>query len=760
MQRDPKKNTAETATRQNRLVYRRTVLLMVLCGILVFIPLVIQLYNIQIVNHEVLQERAVAQQTRDMKISPMRGTIYDRNMKPLALSASVHTVVIAPKTLQENKQVEVAAAGLSQILGVDLESITKKAKKTNSMYEIIKKKVEDVEYEQVLKFISENKINGVYLEPDAKRYYPYGNFASHVIGFVNSDNEGLAGIESMYEKYLKGTPGRIISAKNARGTDMPFKYQTFYDAQNGLGVVLTIDETIQHFLERNLENAVIENRVLERSTGIVVNVKTMEVLAMATKPDFDLNSPWTLSDPGVLSQIEALPEDEQSDARYLAQQAMWRNKAIVDTYEPGSTFKILTTAMALEEKKVTPDDQFFCSGSMRIPGRATPVSCWKKEGHGAQTFAQGIQNSCNPVFMTVGQRIGREPFYNYMKAFGLMNKTGIDLPGEAVGIVADYNTFSRSVVPLSIYSFGQTFKITPIELITAVSSVVNGGYLMKPYMVKELVDTEGVAQKVFEPETVRQVISQETSKLACELLEKVVTIGTGKSAYVKGFRVGGKTGTGEKIDLRPKSLQMGNYVVSFMAFAPADDPQIAVLILLDHPSGMANNLRTGGRLAAPLAGRIMADVLPYIGVEPQYSEEEMQNLDVVIPNLVGLGKAEIEKQLKEKKIAYKFVGDAEVSTDQIPAVGTKIPRSSEVVIYMGKEKASQEIHVPNLAGMSPTNANRTLVNLGLYMKSVGATGTKSTSIICSAQTPEAGTAVKPGAVVEVQFIDNSIVGDR
>ncbi len=732
----------------------RTVLLMCACGVATFAVLTVKLYNIQIREHDKWEQKAVEQQTRDTEVAPTRGTIYDRNMEALALSANVETVFISPREVAGEEQARLIAKGLSEILGVDYDKIVEKTKKKN-YYEIIKKKVEQEDADAVRKFKKDNDLKAIKFGSDTKRYYPLGNFASHVIGFTGSENQGQYGLEATYEEYLKGTPGRVITAKAQNGQDLSFQYEKYYDAKNGLGLVLTIDQTIQQFLEKQLEKAYIENKVENYVSGIVLDVKTGEILAMATKPDFDLNSPRTVTGMKELSKIEAAGTDEEKNKLLgEAQLAMWRNKPVVDAYEPGSTFKILTTSMGLEEKVVKLDDQFFCGGSVMVAGWPKPVRCHKKGGHGAETFLQGVQNSCNPVFIAVGLRIGAEKFYDYFRAFGLTEKTGIDLPGEAGSIYHSYKDFSRADITLAVYAFGQTFKITPIQLISAISSAANGGKMMKPHLVRELVDENGVVQKTFEPELVRQVISKETSDQVNEIMESVVKVGTGKNAYVNGYRIAGKTGTAEKIDLGASGE--GKYVVSFVAYAPADDPQIAVLVLLDEPMGPPVNLRSGGFCAAPIVGAIMADTLPYLGIEPQYTAEELSAIDVLVPDLTSKTESEAKPILLDKKLKYKTVGEGDRITDQIPAPGAKIPATSEIILYKDAPKPTETVKVPNVSGMRPEAANKAIVNAGLYMKATGATATQAAGIIAMSQSVAPGAEVPRGTVVEISFLDATL----
>ena len=622
----------------------RTVKKRILCMLWVVIFLCVLLLGrtafIQFVQGSELQRKAIEQQTRDRIINSKRGTIYDRNLKPLAISASVETVTVNPSVIKENGNAESVATELSRILDMSYEEVYEKITK-NSSYEYVKRKIETPQSDEIKALKAEGKLEGVNLDEDSKRYYPYNNFASHVIGFTGVDNQGLAGIELMYDKYLKGTPGRVVSAKNAVGTDMPYQYEKYYSSEDGLNVVLTLDEVIQHFVERNLETAVIENDVKNGAAAIIMDVKTGEILAMSTKPDFDLNNPLVIQDEETKAELEALSKenpDAYQEALNTALEKMWRNKAVMDTYEPGSTFKILTSAIALEENLVSDSDSFVCTGAKTIAGHS--IRCWKAGGHGVQDFAKAIQNSCNPAFMTIGERIGKEGFFKYTKGFGLQEKTGIDLPGEAEGIFFNESQFGP--LECATTSFGQGFQVTPIQLISAVAAVANEGKYMKPHIVKELTDSEGKVVQRFEPEFVRQIVSKETSQKMCSLLESVVSEGSGSNAYIKGYRVAGKTGTSEK---RPRSE--GKKIASFVGFAPADDPQVACLVMLDEPEG---GQYFGGVIAAPVVGAILEDVLRYLNVEPRLSQEEVQKSDISVPEIVGDTVADATKNVTDGQI--------------------------------------------------------------------------------------------------------------
>jgi len=747
-------NTRADDKRANRMILGRTIFLLVLCGVVIFIPLVVQLYKIQIRDHDFYEQKAINQQTRDTEIAPNRGTIYDRNQKPLAISASVETVYIAPVYIENDEEAKLIAEGLSRILGLKYEDVLKKTENRKSYYQIIKRKIEKDLADQVRVFKKENKLSAIEIVPDTKRYYTYGNFASQVIGFVGVDNNGLEGIEAYYDETLTGTAGKIISAKNARGTPMDLKYEKYFDPVDGLGIILTIDETMQHIVEKHLEQAIIDNHVENRGAAIVMDVNTGEILAMAVTGGADLNNAWGISEEDA-KQLEGLEGEEYTKKLTELQLEQWRNKAVADTYEPGSIFKLITASIALEENVVSLDWTYTCHGSIKVAGWSKPISCWRKQGHGTQNFVRALQNSCNPAFVTIGLRIGQEKFYQYMKAYGFGQPTNIDLPGEASGLLHDYKTFLSNDVSLAVSSFGQTFTVTPIQMITAVSAIVNGGYLMKPHIVKEFIDSNGVVQKTVEPEVVRQVISEETSETMRYMMEQVVKDGSGRNAQVKGYRIGGKTATSEKIIAGQDTY--GKYVVSFVAVAPADDPQIALLVLLDTPTGDTPvNLRSGGYMAAPLAGKIMADLLPYIGIEPQYTGEELFGSDVTVPQLAGLTEAQAKDVLDRQKLKYKKVGDGDKVTAQLPASGATVPSSAEIILYMGENVPDGLVTVPDVLKMSPENANRAMINAGLYLRPTGAIKSSSASITAASQSIAPGTQVKRGTVVDVEFRDTNV----
>lgn len=745
--------------KSNRSLLVRTIALMVIFGFGIFVVLGVKLYSVSVTRHDELQQMAVNQQTRSTVITPNRGTIYDRNMNVIAMSVSTETVKIDPINIKTDEQREFVANGLSVILGIDREKLLEQTKKNNH-YEIVAKKVDKEVADLVRSFVIENKLGDmVGLDPDSRRIYPNNNLASTLIGFVGTDNTGLDGLEAKYEADLQGTPGQIVVAKDAKGSTMPTQYEMYYDASDGNDLRLTIDESIQHFLEKHLETAVIENEVAQRACGIVMDVKTGGILAMATKGDYDLNEPFVITDEELKGEVEALRgTEEYSQKNSDALQAQWRNKAVSDTYEPGSTFKMFTAAMAIEENLVSDGDHFNCAGSVKV-GKWT-INCHKRAGHGSQTFLEAIMHSCNPAFIAIGNRVGPEKFYSYMQAFGFMDTTGVDLPGETSnkGLVHSYEVYSKDPAAQAVYSFGQTFKITPIQLITAVSAVANGGYLMKPYVVQDWLDQDGTVIKSTTPTVVRQPISTETSKKLCLMLEQVVCNpeGGGKNAYVKGYRVAGKTGTSQKRDVVGASEQ-GLYVTSFVGFAPADNPEIAILIMLDEPGG-PRNLRMGGYMAAPVARRVLADTLPYLGIAPQYSADEITGIDVAVPNIKNKSVEEAKKILKELGLEATVNGSGDTVLDQVPINGVQIPSTAKVILYTEGEKPEEKIAVPDVSGKTPEQANTMLANAGLYMKAAGARSASSSSVVAAWQEITAGTEVPIGTIVQVEFRDSS-VGD-
>ena len=735
-----------------------------------FVGLIGRLYYLQLVDYEEYRVRALKQQLRPTTISAQRGNIYDRNMKTLAASATVWTVTISPADIKSDEELEKIADFLAPLLDVDREKIIERGSKKNSYYEIIKHRVEKEEADKINAFAVDNGIGSINLVENSKRYYPYGNLASTVLGFTTNDNAGAYGLESYYEKTLSGTPGMVVSAKNAKSGDMPYSYERQYEAVDGNSIVLTIDEVIQHSLEKHLETAVIEHNVQNRAAGIVMDAKTGAILAMATKPDFDPNEPLEIkdplalarlaqleSDPALISQLNAIEEPEKreealekakKDMLGKEQFAQWRNKAVSDPYEPGSVFKIITASMALDLDVVEPTGQYFhCPGYHVVAGRKK--ACWKSAGHGSIDFTQAVKFSCNPVFMMVGASIGPLEFDNYFDRYGLKEPTGIDLPGEADGIFYNYETLSKeSGEELASSSFGQTFKVTPIQLCTAVCAAINGGNLMQPYIVDKVIDPNGNVVSDTEPVIKRQVISKETSKVLDEMLEKVVCDpdGSGRYAYVPGYRVGGKTGTSEKLDAKENG-EVTKRVSSFLGIAPANDPEICVLVLLDE--AYLENV-FGSVIVAPVVGAVMADILPYLGMDPQYTEAESALKEVTVPKVVGSKMHDAISAVTMSGLKYKLAGEGITVQRQLPAAGETCPKDGTVILYMGEEQTPDTITVPNVIGMSAQQANRTIQNAGLNIRLSGAEATLPGSVIVY-QEPAADTQVAEGTVVTVTF---------
>ncbi len=740
-------------------------IVVILVGMLIFGFCVVlhQLFRLQIVQGSELQSRALSQQLRTNRIAANRGTIYDTNGVVLAQSATAYTVCIEPGTIKKDdsdgtKQQKVIDTLVSQ-LGVEEEFVRKKLENPDSYYyQKIKTKVEKPEADALMAYVSENGVKGIFLEEDTIRRYPYENFAANVLGWVNSENVGAYGLESYYNKVLSGTAGRSLSMRNSAGVTMPLEFEQVYDAQDGNSLVLTIDEKIQHFLEKNLETAVNEHRVMQRVTGIIMDVQTGAVLAMASKPDFDPNDPSKIIDPKKIEELESLNTYEQreqyQEALRQAQFAQWRNPSVSDPYEPGSVFKIITASGALESGAIDHGTQFFCQGWVDVAGNRQRCWVWDQNhmGHGEQNIADAVRNSCNPAFIDIGQRMGKYIFSDYFSNFGLTEGTGIDLPGEVKSIY--HQVENMGIAEVSSCSFGQTFKVTPIQLITAVSAAVNGGHLMQPYVVKQIVDQNGNVISTTEPKVKRQVVSEAVSKDIALMLESVVTEGSGKAARIPGYRIGGKTGTSEKLDGRKPGDPM-KYVVSFFGFAPVDDPQIGCLVLIDEPD-LYNAY--GSTVAAPVVGSILADVLPYIGIEPQYTEEELENVATQTPMLLDKDIHDAESILRIAGLKYKIEGNGTTVLRQVPGYQEPIPKDGRVVLYTEEATEEEMVAVPNVLGMTVAQANREIVDiagLNISISGIGIEGSHSQAI---SQSPEAGTMVQHGTVVTVRFTDTSLAG--
>jgi stage V sporulation protein D (sporulation-specific penicillin-binding protein) len=776
MSRQQVKRTNQSREAKRR-IFRRTVFLLCVFGVLIFIPLIWKLYYWQILRHDELEEMAIDQQTSETSVTANRGKIYDSSGNVLAISSTTYDVIISPKAIMETQksldekkeaalkkaassddtvdvsQYEVdvktvVAEGLAQILdGVSADSILEKCEDTNSQYKKLASKVEADVAEEIRTLISDNDISGcIYLTPQSKRYYPYSTLAAQIIGFTN-DQGGAYGLEAQLEDQLAGTAGLVVTAKNNRGTDLKNFFQDYYEAEDGNDVYLTLDATIQSYCEKYLNEGIKANNVLNGGFVIVMDCDTGAILGMASSPTYDLNSYSEVID-SVLSQEVANGSLSESDAI----NRMWRNKAVNDTYEPGSTFKSIVLAAALEEGVISESSTFGCTGSMRVADRT--IGC--SGTHGNQLLAAAVGHSCNSAFMTIGQKLGSDTLYDYVEAFGLLDATGIDVPGESQGIF--WEKSKMGITNLATASFGQRFTVTPIGLITAINAVVNGGYLRQPYVVDHIVDETG--NNVYEADTepVRQVISEETSARAASILEGVVTSYTGKNAYVEGYRIGGKTGTSQTLD-------EDRYVVSFMGFAPADDPQIIVLLALDQPevaspgSDYCSNgmYISGGNMAAPLVGQLIADVLDYQGFVKEYTAADLSGAGVSMPTVVGYDETMAKTILSGKNLTYRVVGDGSTVTGQIPAAGVSLPSGSQVILYMGEEVPDDQVEMPDLNGYPPDKAIDVLNSLDLYMTASGSSGYYTSNTLAYKQSIEPGVMVDRGTTVTVYFADDTII---
>lgn len=735
------------------------IFVMMLCVIIAFSGIAgVRLVNIMIVNSERYQSEASEQQLYDSLITAPRGDIYDKNMQVLARSTTAWTVYITPNGIYKiddegDRELvkKTIAENLSRILELEYDKVYEQTEK-RSYYVIVKKKIDKSVADKVREFLSDERyedlelVRYVGLDETTKRYYPNDSLASVVLGFVGSDDQGLSGIESYYDNELTGIAGRVVAAKSAAGTDMPLTYERVEEATKGKSLVLTLDSYIQYTAEKYLEAAIAENKIAERGAAIVMNVKTGAVLGMAVKGDFNPNSPFTLSqtEQKLVSEIENEEEKSKKENELLNRQ--WRNKAVSDTYEPGSVFKIVTAAIGIEENLINESNTFYCNGSTTVAGQH--YNCHKRQGHGTQTLAQSMSNSCNPAFITIGQQIGISTFSKYFKAFGLTEKTGIDLPGEAN---STYHTeVKMGPVELSSTSFGQTFNITPMQLITAAAACVNGGYLVRPHLVEKMLDENGKAVKTTNTGYRRQVISESTSATLRTLMQFVAENGA-KNALVAGYKVGAKTGTSQKVSKIQATGDTYLYVGSCVSVAPADDPEVAVLVLLDEPKG---DKYYGGVISAPVNGKIMTDILPYLGYEPSYSESELKNLATTVPEMVGDTVDNAKAKLSSAKLQYQIQGKGEKIVRQLPEAGNRILSGGVVVLYT-EETEDKTVTVPDLTGLTATEVNKKAAQSGINVEFSG--NTTSGGLKSYRQSIEAGTSVNAGTIVTVYFRDDSAV---
>lgn len=789
----------------NRILFRRTLILMGLCGLLIFIPVLWKLWNLQITNHDELQERAVSQQTSSRSITAYRGSIYDANGNTLAASTAAYDVILSPKAIIE-KQAELdkkkAAAEkkndpqnppeqydlnvedlvvneMVKLFDADASELHEKCQKADSQYVRIAQKVDGDTLAELRSFMDEYSFgNSIYLQLNAKRIYPYSTLASQIIGFTNEDG-GANGLERTFDEELTGTPGLVVTSKNSKGTDLLNFYQDYYDAEDGDSLYLTLDSNIQSMCETKLAEAIEKYDVLAGGVAIAMRCSDGALLGLASSPTYDLNNYSTVIDQTLLDSVDTVTQkyvEKGDDAETARKKAMselvltqWRNKAVNDTYEPGSTFKAMVLAAALEEGVTNPSDTFNCTGLIEVADYK--IRCSSRSGHGLQDLALAVGHSCNPAFITMGQRIGADKFYEYLQDFGIVDedgngtKTGIDLPGESTSLVWKKDDFN--ITNLATASFGQRFNVTPIQLITAFNTVINGGYYYQPYVVDSVKDAEGNTVYSADTTALRQVISESTSATCREMLEGVVANGlTGKNAYRAGYRIGGKTGTSQTL----KDVDGDGYkehIVSFVGFAPADDPEIIVMVVLDSPKNVGDEEHAyiadgtaigGGSMAAPVVGDIIQETLDYMNYGKQYTTDEMEGADTLVPYMDSYNVKQAKSVAKEFGFTLRVVGDDSDDTPvaaQTPAGGSYIPAGSEIVVYTGDATPPESVTVPNLDGMTPGQAMDALEQVGLYMKATGASKYYNSNTLVYAQSVAAGTEVAPGTVVTVSFSDST-----
>ena len=745
-------------------------------GFAAFLPVGLRLLDLMVLDYEYYANRALNNQTRATAVSAERGTIYDRNMNILAASVSVENVYLDPHELKQSRaDIPSISAFLGQLLEKDPQWIEEQAKDTRRRYKQVAAQLPEETAEKIRVYINENGISGIHLEPSSRRTYPFGSLASQVIGFTNVSGDGCEGVEAAYDGFLSGTAGRVITTKGNNEMDMPFSYENHIASRKGSNVILTLDTTVQACLENQMEAAIRRYDVQNGAFGLVMNCKTGEILAMATLGGFDPNSYQEIADPETAAELEQLKQrylsspqgsDDYTEGKQTYLQALtaarlkqWRNRVLSDGYEPGSTFKVLTMSAALDCGAIDLNTSFYCRGAEQIPGRSQLLHCWRSAGHGAEKTPQALQNSCNLAFAHIALKLGGERFYEYIQKFGILEKTGIDLAGESKGVFFDKalvtNTDKWGTASLTSGSFGQTFKITPLQLVRAIASVVNGGKLLEPFIVSEIVDDDGQTVLKQEPTVVRTTIRPETSELMRELIRSVVTEGTAKNANVAGFSIGGKTGTSEKIDVFDEQGQrVQDKIVSFVGIAPMEDPEYIVLVALDTPSRATGIYISGGVMAAPTVGAVMADILPYLGVARNYTQEDLAGQEIPVEDIRGLTRKQTEKVLKEKGLGCLFIGEGDTVTGQIPASGQILPGGSQVLAYLGEPVPEQKVAVPDFTGLNRQQAADLAGRLGLHIL---VTGNQEISqhVVAVQQDIQKDTAVAVGTTIRLRFSDNS-----
>ena len=744
--------------------HRRILLAMAVLGLLAFVPVGLRLYSLMVGQYDYYRAKALNNQTRSTKVSADRGEIYDRNGNILATDVGVQNIYLDPHELKQAREnVQEIARFLGEILGKDPLWIQEQAADTRHRYKQVGTRVEEETAAKIRDYINAHDISGIHLEPGTKRFYPQGTLAAQVLGFTNSSGQGSEGVEAAYNSFLEGSAGRVITTKGNNEMDMPFSYENYLSSQKGDSVILTLDTTVQACLEKQMADAVARYDVQNGAFGLVMDCKTGEILAMATHGSYDPNHYLEIYDPSAATELEKLKAEASaeaySEALSAARLKQWRNRVLSDGYEPGSTFKVLTMAAALDCGAINLNTSFHCTGSQQIPGRAQLLHCWRHQGHGAQHTPQALQNSCNIAFAHIALKLGGENFYEYVEKFGILEKTGIDLAGESKGIFFDKalitDTDKWGTASLTSGSFGQTFKITPLQLVRAIASVVNGGYLLEPYIVSEIVDDRGNTVLKQEPTVVRRTISRETSDTMRTLIRSVVTEGTAKNAAVAGFSIGGKTGTSEKIDVFDENGQrVLDKIVSFVGIAPMEDPRYIVLVALDTPSRETGIYISGGVMAAPTVGAVMADILPYLGVEQSFSREDPAGKTVILEDLTGLTESQAYTIIKDQGLTCMTIGTGDRVTAQIPAAGQGIPGNGQVLLYLGEEPRTQPVTVPDFTGMDRRQASLAAGKLGLYIL-VSGNCEIAPQVVVTAQSEAKDTQVPPGTTIILTFTDTT-----
>ena len=762
--------------RYNTGQHRRIGTMMLLFGVLSFFLLFWRLYVLMVRDYDFYAALALRNQTRTTTVSALRGEIYDRNMNVLATSVHVENVYLDPHELKQSKaDISEISRVLGEILEKDPAWIAEQASDTKKRYKQIGSRIEEQTAAKIRNFINDEKISGIHLEPTTRRQYPFGQLAAQVIGFTNAGGDGSEGVEASYDSYLSGKTGRVITTKGNNEMDMPYSYENYVSSRQGNSLILTLDTTVQTCLEKQLQAAIHRYAVRNGAFGLVMHAKTGEILAMATLGSYDPNNYLEIADEATAGQLEQLlqqyaaqPENSDdyasgkktyTEALNAARLKQWRNRVLSDGYEPGSTFKVLTMAAALDCGAIDLNTSFHCSGSQQIPGRAQLLHCWRSNGHGSEQTPQALQNSCNIAFAHIALKLGGEKFYEYIEKFGILEKTGIDLAGESKGIFFDKalvtDTDKWGTASLTSGSFGQTFKITPLQLVRAIASVVNGGNLLEPYIVSEILDADGNTVMKAEPTVVRQTVSRQTSETMCALIKSVVTDGTAKNASVAGYSIGGKTGTSEKIDVFDENgHRVQDKIVSFVGIAPMEDPECIVLVALDTPSRETGIYISGGVMAAPTVGAVLADILPYLGVKQNWTDADPAGQKILLPSLHGLTAADAERKLKETGLTAYVSGTGDTVTAQIPAAGETIPGGSQVLLYLGENPGEESVKVPDFSGMNRSQAAEAAGKQGLYLLVTGNTNLMPTVTVTAQDIPP-GTQTSVGTTITLHFTDTT-----